>query len=231
MVRTLDKSLQSCSESHRIKTDRSVLFLQETDLSVSLYLMSTAAARRPARDRILDTASELFYAHGIHAVGVDRLIAESGVAKATLYKQFHSKDDVVAAYLRRMDESWRRQLRSAALAAGDDPREQLLGVFAALEHAAREGTLGCAFINAAAEYAPGSTAHAITAEHKRAVRDWIRTLAAAAGAADPDTLAFQLALLIDGTLAATRVEGAAEAAEAARLVAHTLLDAACPGHR
>ena len=201
--------------------------LRQTDLSVSLLFMSTVAERRTARERILDTASELFYAHGIHAVGVDRLIAESEVAKATLYKQFPSKDDVVAAYLRRMDDGWRRQLRAAALAAGDDPREQLYGLFVALEHAARQGTLGCAFINASAEYRPGSTAHAITAEHKRAVRDWVRELAAAAGAADPETLAFQLTLLIDGTLAATRVERAAEAAEAAKQAARALLDASC----
>ncbi|WP_406335820.1 TetR/AcrR family transcriptional regulator [Streptomyces sp. NBC_00203] len=191
--------------------------------------MTTVSTRRPARDRILDTACELFYAHGIHAVGVDRLIAESGVAKATLYKQFPSKDDVVAAYLRRMDDSWRRQLRSAALAAGGDPREQLFGLFVALEHAAREGTLGCAFINAVAEYDPGSTAHAITAEHKGAVRAWVRDLAAAAGATDPDTLAFQLTVLIDGTLAATRVEHADLAAEAAKQAARGLIDAACTG--
>ncbi|MEU0821012.1 TetR/AcrR family transcriptional regulator [Streptomyces mirabilis] len=190
--------------------------------------MSTVSTQRPARERILDTACELFYAHGFHAVGVDRLIAESEVAKATLYKQFPSKDDVVAAYLREMDDRWRRQLRSAALAAGDDPREQLFGLFVALEHAAREGTLGCAFINAAAEYGPGSTPHAITAEHKRAVRAWVRDLAAAAGAADPDTLAFQLTLLIDGTLAATRVERADAAAEAAKRAARDLLNAACP---
>ncbi|MFJ9713220.1 TetR/AcrR family transcriptional regulator [Streptomyces sp. NPDC101234] len=189
--------------------------------------MSTATTRRPARDRILDTACELFYAHGIHAVGVDRLIAESGVAKATLYKQFPSKDDVVAAYLRRMDDSWRRQLRSAAIAAGTDPREQLFGLFVALEKAAQEGTLGCAFINAVAEYEPGSTAHAIAAEHKGSVRTWVRDLATSAGATDPDTLAFQLTLLIDGTLAATRVGDADIAAGAAKQAARDLLDAAC----
>ena len=188
--------------------------------------MNAVPKRRPARDRILDAACELFYAHGIHAVGVDRLIAESGVAKATLYTQFPSKDDVVAAYLRRMDDSWRRQLRSAALAAGDDPREQLFGLFVALEQAALAGTLGCAFINAMAEYEPGSTAHAITVEHKGAVRAWIRDLAAAAGAADPDTLAFQLTVLIDGTLAATRVEHADTAAAAAKQAARALIDAA-----
>lgn len=184
--------------------------------------------RRPARDRILDTASELFYAHGIQAVGVDRLIAESGVAKSTLYAHFPSKDDVVAAYLRRMDQNWRGHLRSAALAAGDDPREQLFGVFVALEQAAVDGRLGCAFINAVAEYHPGSAVHAVAAEHKHAVRAWVRDLAEGAGATDPDTLAFQLTVLIDGTLAATRVEHAGAVAGAARQAARELLDAACP---
>ncbi|MFD4510885.1 TetR/AcrR family transcriptional regulator [Streptomyces sp. NPDC058464] len=190
--------------------------------------MSTVTKQRPARERILDTACELFYAHGIHAVGVDRLIAESGVAKATLYKQFSSKDDVVAAYLRLMDDRWRRQLRSAALAAGNNPRKQLYGLFVALEQAARAGTLGCAFINAAAEYQPGSIPHAITAEHKRGVRAWVRDLAAEAGATDPDALAFQLTLLIDGTLAATRVAEADTAAAAAKRAAGALIDASCP---
>ncbi|MEH0424331.1 TetR/AcrR family transcriptional regulator [Streptomyces sp. B21-083] len=192
--------------------------------------MDPATKRLPARDRILDTASELFYAHGIHAVGVDRLIAESGVAKATLYKHFPSKDDVVAAYLRRMDDSWRSQMRSAALAGGEDPREQLFGLFVALEQSAQTGTLGCAFINAAAEYHPGSTPHTITAEHKQTVRNWVRDLAATAGAADPDTLAFQLTLLIDGTLAATRVGDATAAAGAAKQAARAMIDAACPAH-
>ncbi|WP_406437366.1 TetR/AcrR family transcriptional regulator [Streptomyces sp. NBC_01613] len=190
--------------------------------------MDTAPKRLPARDRILDTASTLFYAHGIQAVGVDRLIAESGVAKATLYKHFPSKDDVVIAYLRRMDDNWRRHLRSAALAGGETPREQLFGVFVALEKTAREGRLGCAFINAVAEYLPGSAVHAVAAEHKHAVRAWVRDLATSAGARDPDTLAFQLTLLIDGTLAATRVEHAGAAAGAAKQAARDLLDAACP---
>ncbi|KUO07248.1 TetR/AcrR family transcriptional regulator [Streptomyces sp. DSM 15324] len=193
--------------------------------------MSTETKRRPARDRILDTASELFFTHGIHAVGVDRLIAESGVAKATLYKHFPGKDDVVSAYLRRMDSNWRGHLRAAALAGGEDPRDQLRGVFTALERTAREGRLGCAFINAVAEYQPGSAVHAVAAEHKHAVRAWVRDLAAAAGAADPDTLALQLTLLIDGTLAATRVEHAGSVATAARQAAHTMIDVACGSAR
>ena len=81
----------------------------------------TAGHRRPpsvARARILDTATRLFYARGLRAVGVDTIIAESGVAKATFYKYFPAKDDLIAAYLDRVDEMWSGQLHAAAEAAG-----------------------------------------------------------------------------------------------------------------
>jgi AcrR family transcriptional regulator len=190
--------------------------------------MTTATKRLPARDRILDAASKLFYAYGIHAVGVDRLIAESGVAKATLYAHFSSKDEVVAAYLHRMDEHWQRELRSAAKAAGDDPRDQLIGVFETLEVTARTSLLGCAFLNPLAEYEMGSPVHTIAVEHKRAVRAWVRERAVDAGAEDPDVLALQLTLLIDGMLTATRIEDITAAASAATRAARGLIDAACP---
>ena len=107
---------------------------------------------QPARERILDTAFRLFYARGPRGVGVDTVIAESGVAKATLYKHFPRKDELVLAYLDKVDQTWFGQLRAAARAAGDDPRAQLVGMFDALASAARrEGYHGCAFINAAAE--------------------------------------------------------------------------------
>ncbi|WKX72558.1 TetR/AcrR family transcriptional regulator [Streptomyces sp. XD-27] len=122
--------------------------------------MSTSSARsaRPsARERILSTATELFNAHGVRAVGVDRIIAESGVAKATLYAHFRSKDDLVVAYLRVADEHWRGALRDAATAAGQAPREQLVGVFDALhETTVRDGFRGCAFTNTAGETAPAT---------------------------------------------------------------------------
>ncbi|MFC5744913.1 TetR/AcrR family transcriptional regulator [Actinomadura rugatobispora] len=90
------------------------------------------SAREPARDRILRTATDLFYTYGIRGVGIDRIIAESGVAKATLYAHFRSKDELVLAYLRQADEKWRRMLREAAAAAGDDPRAQLPAMFNAI---------------------------------------------------------------------------------------------------
>ncbi len=179
----------------------------------------------PARDRILDTAFALFYAHGIRAVGVDRIIAESGVAKATFYKHFPAKDELVVAYLDKVDGIWSGQLHAAAEASGPDPAEQLVGLFDALSTACRrDGYRGCAFINAAAEAVPGSSVHERTVAHKRAVLAWVRGLAAEAGARDPDELARSLTLLLDGGLASGALDAdpdaaAAAAASAALLVA------------
>lgn len=191
--------------------------------------MPTTARRPPARERILTTAEALFAAHGLRGVGVDRIIAESGVAKSTLYVHFPSKDELAAAYLRRVDDSWRGRLRAAALAAGDDPREQLVGLFDAVSASyERHGFHGCPFINAAAESEPGSLPHEVTVAHKRAVRVWVRELAEAAGAADPDALALQLTLLVDGTLAAGKLEQDPAMPAAAKAAARVVVERACP---
>jgi len=183
---------------------------------------------RPARQRILDNAFRLFYAHGVRGVGVDTVIAESGVAKATLYKHFPRKDDLVLAYLDGVDEFWRGQLQAAADAAGADPRSRLVGIFDALETACRrDGFHGCAFINTAAESAPGTEVHRRTVEHKDAVRAWVRELAVAADASDPDGLARTLTLLLDGGLAAGVLDGDPQTAAAAREAARALIDAQC----
>jgi AcrR family transcriptional regulator len=180
-----------------------------------------------ARQRILDTAFRLFYAHGIRAVGVDRIIAESGVAKATFYKHFPAKDDLVVAYLDRVDAVWTGQLRAAAEAAGDRPADQLVGLFDALGGACRrDGYRGCGFINAAAESPVGTAAHERTVAHKKAVRAWVRSLAADAGAADPDALARSLVLLLDGGLADGALSADPEAAAAAKGTARALVEAA-----
>lgn len=185
--------------------------------------------RQPARDRILDTAMRLFYAHGPRGVGVDTVIAESGVAKATLYRNFPRKDDLVLAYLDRVDQTWFGQLRAAARAAGDDPRDQLVGMFDALGSACRrEGFHGCAFINTAAESDPAGDVHARTVEHKHVVRAWVTDLARRAGAAEPEQLARQLTLLVDGGLAAGVLDADPETPAAAKAAARALVDAACP---
>jgi AcrR family transcriptional regulator len=183
---------------------------------------------QPARERILDTAFRMFYAHGPRGVGVDAVIAESGVAKATLYKHFARKDDLVLAYLDKVDQEWFGQLRAAARAAGDDPREQMVGMFDALGSACRrEGYHGCAFINTAAESDTGSDVHARTVEHKHVVRAWVTDLARRAGAADPGLLARQLTLLLDGGLAAGVLDADPTTPGAAKAAAQVLVDAAC----
>ncbi|MFC4146444.1 TetR/AcrR family transcriptional regulator [Micromonospora mangrovi] len=180
-----------------------------------------------ARERILDTAFRLFYAYGPRGVGVDTVIAESGVAKATLYKHFPSKDDLVLAYLDKVDQAWFGALRAAARDAGDEPRAQLVGMFDALTGACRrEGYHGCAFINTAAESPAGSPVHARTVEHKNVVRAWVTDLARRAGAAEPELLARQLTLLLDGGLAGGVLDADPAIAEAAKRTARALVDAA-----
>ncbi|HSK26211.1 MAG TPA: helix-turn-helix domain-containing protein [Jiangellales bacterium] len=188
--------------------------------------MTTApvATAAPARQRILDTAFRLFYARGLRAVGVDTIIAESGVAKATFYKHFPAKDDLVVAYLDKVDAVWTGQLHAAAEAAGPAPADQLVGLFDALGTACRrEGYRGCAFINAAAEAVPGSAVHDRTIAHKHKVLEWMRELAEAAGASRPDQLARSLSLLLDGGLASGALDADPEAAEAARATAARLV--------
>lgn len=191
--------------------------------------MATTTKARPsaARDRILETAFRLFYAKGIRAVGVDLIIAESGVAKATFYKHFPAKDDLVVAYLDKVDAIWSGQLRDAAAAVGPDPADQLVGLFDALGSACRrDGYRGCAFINAAAESQPGTPVHERTVAHKAAVLAWIRGLAEQAGAREPDSLARALTLLLDGGLASGSLDASPEAPEAAKASARALIASA-----
>jgi AcrR family transcriptional regulator len=184
--------------------------------------MTTAPSA--ARDRILDTAFRLFYARGLRAVGVDTIIGESGVAKATFYKHFPAKDDLIAAYLDRVDGIWTGQLRDAAAAAGPAPADQLIGLFDALRTACRrDGYRGCAFINAAAEAAPDTPAHDRTIAHKQRVLAWLRDLAEEAGAENPERLARALALLLDGALASGALDADPEAVEVARATAAQLV--------
>ena len=180
----------------------------------------------PAREKILATAFRLFYAHGFRGAGVDTIITESGVAKATFYKYFPAKDDLILAYLDEVDGVWTGQLHAAADAAGQAPDAQLVGLFDALAMACRrDGYRGCAFINAAAESAAGTRVHDRIVAHKQQIRAWIGDLAARAGGRDPDQLARGLTLLLDGGLASGVLDGDPEAATAAKTAAAQLVAA------
>jgi AcrR family transcriptional regulator len=167
--------------------------------------MSTPAAPRvsEARERLLRTASALFYGEGIRAVGVDRVIAEAGVTRATFYRHFPSKDDLVVAYLRSVDEAVRAV---AGPRAGTPPEAaaQLRAIVDAMaETLCSRGFRGCSFINAAAEFPdPHSPVHRAVAEHRRWLADLFTADLAAAGHPDPEGAAAHLMMLRDGAMVA-----------------------------
>jgi len=181
-----------------------------------------------ARDRILNVASDLFYHQGVRAIGIDTIVATAGVAKMSLYRAFPSKDDLVAAYLeRRNEEFWERWERTLALHP-DEPRLQLETLLdSIMRRTLSDAYRGCPFLNTATEF-PGSTlpADAVIRAHKRRVSERLCALAAAAGARDPQGLADQLQLVIDGAYAAGQALGAEGPARALASAGRVLIAAA-----
>lgn len=175
-------------------------------------------------DTLLNVATHLFYQRGISAVGVDTVVAQAGVSKGTLYRHFHSKDDLVAAVLHRSDEVWRQRLVEGIDQRATEPHEKLLAIFDWLaDWFASENFRGCAFLNAAAELTPNHPAHQLPLEHKQAVGRFILGLARQAELADPQELADELLLLIDGAISHALLEHSAlPAVRAKRLAALAL---------
>lgn len=194
-------------------------------------MRTNAIGNRPARDRLLDAATELFYEHGVHTVGIDTIIERAAVAKATLYNAFGSKEELVRAYLQARHAS-RRAAVLAEMALHDDPRRKLLALFDVLVTTVQQPKFrGCAFANASAESGPDSAAADVT----RKARAWLLGVmteqATALGAADPAGLARHLTLLYDGALAQSRLDRGPAAATEARAAARVLIDAAAPAGR
>ncbi|MEV8504123.1 TetR/AcrR family transcriptional regulator [Actinoplanes sp. NPDC051475] len=193
--------------------------------------MSGASPRKPsARDRLLASADELFYAEGVHTVGIDRVIEHAGVAKASLYSCFGSKDGLIRAYLEGRHQR-RRERILAELERFRTPRDRLLGVFDVLaEQAAAPTFRGCAFYNASAESTPGGVVEEVSDANRAWTRSLFTDLAREAGAPDPAALAAQLVILYDGTSVGARMDRTPAAAVTARAVAAALLDAALGDH-
>jgi AcrR family transcriptional regulator len=191
----------------------------------------TAGARprtkRPSpRERLLEAADELFYAEGVHTVGIDRVLERADVARASLYGTFGSKDELIRAYLERRLEASQARLRAAA-DVHDDPRQRLLSVFDAQAATfARPGYQGCAFNRASAEAQPDSAAYEVPRVYRRWFRDFLTDLAAAAGALDPGQLARQIHLVYDGAMTARSLDADADVTASAKAAAEALLDAA-----
>ncbi|MTI42340.1 TetR family transcriptional regulator [Roseibium hamelinense] len=184
---------------------------------------------RPSkRDELVQKAEKIFYRDGFHATGMDRLVAETGISKTTMFKHFHSKDELILATLRRKDETFRNRMHKHLAEAGGEPREQLLAVFDVLtDWFAQADFCGCMFIKAASEYPVHDDPIAVQArEHKRLVLLDLQQLARAAGAGDAAGLARQLMLLIEGAIVAKHM-GYSEAPDAdAKAAAEVLIMAA-----
>lgn len=185
--------------------------------------MKAVNALTPAGERLLAAAAELFYRHGIRAVGVDTIAEAAGTTKKTLYDRFGSKDALVALYLSRRAERWQDFLagRLAPLPAG---AARVLGVFDALEAWLAEQDRGCAFVNAYAEI--GGTDHpgvAVIRADKAWMRARIVELVRQAGHGDADGVGAQLHLLYEGAMVAATAGGQPDAVANARAAASRLI--------
>ena len=184
-----------------------------------------AAGGRSARERLLASANELFYADGVHTVGIDRVIEHAGVAKASLYKLFGSKEGLVRAYLESRHDGTTEQI-TAAVERHRSPRKRLLAVFEAQGQLfAQRGFRGCAFIAATAEAPRGGLIEQAADEYRTWIRALFTDLAEQAGASDPRKLARQLQIIYDGAGLAAGMDRDPSITTTARTAAETLLDA------
>jgi AcrR family transcriptional regulator len=199
-------------------------------MMVFMNTSKTASASSPneVRDRILETASALFYRQGVRAVGVDLVAEQAKVAKTSLYRHFGTKDDLVAAFLQREDEDfWKcwdkvAQLHADAPAAELDAHFQWIG-----ERMERPNYRGCPQINVAAEFPePDHPARRVAYAHKLELRRRLKGIAERLGAKRPDELAAQLALFINGAFVSGQIFHPGEATRVLLATAHTLVKAA-----
>jgi len=194
-----------------------------------MAVKDAGTVRPSARERLLAAANELFYNEGVHTVGIDRVIEQAGVAKASLYNTFGSKDELVRAYLQARHDNVAQRI-TQAVERYDTPRERLLAVFEGQgELFAQPDYRGCAFNRASAESHPGDATEQAAEAYRRWVRALLTELATQAGAPEPDVLARQLHLLYDGSGQSARMDHDPTAAVTARAAAATLLDAALAG--
>lgn len=180
-----------------------------------------------ARQRILDTAYALFAQRGIRAVGIDEVIEGAGVAKATLYRQFRSKDDLVRAFLEQREQRWTRDwVEAEARRRGTTPEEQLLAIFDLFdEWFQRDDFEGCSFVNVLLEFG-GADGHVLgraAAVHLDNIRTIVRALAEEAGLRDPAAFALSWHILMKGSIVQAG-EGDRQAARRAQAMGRLLID-------
>ena len=181
---------------------------------------------RSARERSPETAYELFSRHGIRAVGVDTIIAQSGVAKMSLYRHFASKDDLVLEFLRERERRWSEDwLRSEIERRAPDGAGRLLAIFDLFDEWFRRPDFeGCSFINVLLEFGePGHPVHVAAADHLASIRAMLAEFAADAGVREPAALAAQWHMLMKGSIVAAG-EGDLHAARCGQGLGRLLLE-------
>jgi AcrR family transcriptional regulator len=193
-------------------------------MSETAAAYTVTPARPSARDRLLAAADELFYEDGLNLVGIDRVIERAGVAKASLYNIFGSKDELIRAYLDAKHAARRERLEKHLLKYRS-ARDKILGIFELQAETAREpGFRGCAFVRASAELKPGSPIREVCERTRAWLLGVFAELATEAGARHPEELAKQLALLYDGAAVGAQMDGEKGVALRARELAATLLE-------
>jgi AcrR family transcriptional regulator len=187
--------------------------------------MARGRVPREARERILESAYELFSRRGMRGVGVDEVIAHAGVAKATLYAHFPSKDDLVLAFLEQREQRWTLAFVVAeARRRGTTPEEQLLAIFDAFdEWFRRDDYEACSFMKVLFEMGAEHPAGRASVDYLDNIRSILRGLAQEAGLRDGDAFARSLQLLMEGSIGAAAA-GDADAAQRAKAMARTLID-------
>ena len=189
--------------------------------------------RAEKREHLIEVATELFNRLGYHAAGVDRVIAEAGIAKTTLYRHFKSKEELIVAVLKRVDAQFREDMRETVDKLGRSPEQKLLATFDFLEDWFKDKSFyGCPFISAAGEY--GERQNPVFHEaalHKRLVIAYFEELARAADLNAPQQLAEEINLLQEGAIAVAHVSGDSSAAARAKAVAARLIEDAGGGSK
>jgi AcrR family transcriptional regulator len=188
----------------------------------------TVTKKESARSRLLRASDELFYAEGVHTVGIERVLERANVAKGSLYYNFAGgKDELVDTYLRNRHAAWEQVIDSGIAAAGERAEDRLLSVFDSLGVLfARPDYRGCAFLNAVAEAEPDSVEVRASERFRGWLRGLVGGLVAELAVDDPDLLTDQLVVLYDGATTTAQMDKQVRAASAAKVMARMVIDAA-----
>lgn len=183
------------------------------------------------REQLINTARDLFAEKGFHATGIDTILARSGIAKKTMYNHFRTKEELILAVLRQHDSEFRNFFMKQVESLAETPAERLLAVFDVAEvWFSQNDFFGCMFINAIGEYSDRDTPiRQVCREFKNLMHGYLTGLAEQAGAKNPQELADELALLLEGAIVTAQVSQRPQAAITAKRVAKSIIDATTKG--